>query len=151
MRNMAHKIGARNPQIVVVEKTVARLAQKYIRRLGMTLVHGLKNQVLRRIARCTRAEVMPSVDGQVVKPRLGTCGSFRTETVQLLNGDRKCLMFFEECQPDLACTVLLSGCDRFELKSVRRMVKLMVSVLYSAKLEMAMLRMYHTCVDTDKR
>ena len=114
------------------------------------LVHGLKHEVLKRIARCTKAEVLPSADGQFVKPRLGTCGSFRTEVVSLLNGDKKPLMFFEECQPDLACTVLLYGNNDPQLRAAKRVVKFVISVLYSAKLEVAMLRMYHACADKER-
>lgn len=110
--------------IVVVEKSVARKAQEMLRDKRLTLVYNLKLPVLKRIARCTQAEIVNSVDSMFGgKTRLGVAGSFRSESFQLINGRTKSVLFFEDCQPDLSCAVILQGPALEDLKRAKKIVK----------------------------
>ena len=57
LNNVVQRLVSLHPDIVVVEKSVARLARRYLRDAGVTLINGLRQKQLRRIARCTQAEV----------------------------------------------------------------------------------------------
>lgn len=107
LKNVVSKIASHKPHIVVVQQSVARLAQEYLRLANITLVYHLKPTVVDRIARVTGANMVTSIDGQLMKPKLGTCGCFRTETVKLLNGQQKTLMYFEDCEPNRSCSIVL--------------------------------------------
>ncbi len=70
LKNMIARIAARQPSLIVVERCVARVAMKFLRHAGITVVCNVKPCVLERIARCTQADVMPSVDGQILQPKV---------------------------------------------------------------------------------
>ncbi|XP_017304930.1 putative 1-phosphatidylinositol 3-phosphate 5-kinase, partial [Diaphorina citri] len=53
LRNVVARISALKPDIVLVQRNVARLAQESLQQLGITLVLNVKTTVLERIARCT--------------------------------------------------------------------------------------------------
>lgn len=156
LQSLVRKIAALKPQILVVEKAVSRLAQEYCRQAGMTLVFNMKSPSLRRIARSVEAGVAPSVEDQLIKPRMGRCGSFRTETYTILNTSSKMssvksktLMFFEDCPPDLGCAIILTGPDIKELQLVKKVAKFMIGAAYSSKLEIEFLRAYQACIDAE--
>lgn len=107
LKNIVSKIASCKPDIVVVQHSVARIAQEFFRRARITLMYNIKFSVAKRIARATQAANVVSVDGQIIRPKLGHCGSFRTETVKLLNGQQKSLAYFEGCEPNLCCSVVL--------------------------------------------
>ncbi|KRX88951.1 1-phosphatidylinositol 3-phosphate 5-kinase [Trichinella pseudospiralis] len=88
---------------------VASVAADFLSQNGLTVLHNVKRSALERIARCTDADVLDSAEGQLFKFRMGSCGLFRIEHVTLLDNQRKTLCRFENCQPKLGCSVLLSA------------------------------------------
>lgn len=80
------------PSVVLVERNVAGLAVQMLLHAGVTLVSNIKPRVLQRIARSTGADVMPSLDAQILNQKIGFCPSFRQEKIQLANGKYKCLL-----------------------------------------------------------
>ena len=72
------------PDVVVVQKSVARLAQELLRETGTTLISSLKERGGGRIARSTQGELGGRVENQLREPRLGRCGQFRAETHKLV-------------------------------------------------------------------
>lgn len=115
------------------------------------MVCNLKQAVLRRIARCTQADVVHSIEGQIAKPKLGTCGAVRFELLpsSASNGTNtgfKTLLCFEDCPPDLSCAIVLTGSQSVELRRVKKLMKFMVASLYSSKLEMDMLQTFRVCL-----
>ena len=77
---MVARIANLRPDIVLVERNVSRLAQELLLALKMTLVLNVKASVLERVKRCTRAEIVTSVDAHIEPPQLGSCKSFYLRT-----------------------------------------------------------------------
>lgn len=119
------------PDIVLVQKSVSRIAQELFNKMGITLVLNVKASVLERVARCTGAEILTSVDAHMGKPVLGTCQQFYVE-----NFGNKALMFFEGCPiPERGCSVLLRGSTNKKLKILKAILRQLVLMLYNWKLE----------------
>uniref|UniRef100_A0A915HHH9 1-phosphatidylinositol-3-phosphate 5-kinase n=1 Tax=Romanomermis culicivorax TaxID=13658 RepID=A0A915HHH9_ROMCU len=153
LRSIVLKIASRKPDIVIVENTVARIAKSILRESGISLIYNVKAQVLSRIARCTQAEIVRSIEGQIFQAKLGFCGSLRTELVPcdhiyiglldnyLSENCAKSYLLIEDCPPDLGCSVILNGPEKDELKKVKHIFEGCLKLLYSAKLEIAILRL----------
>ncbi|KAF0739480.1 putative 1-phosphatidylinositol 3-phosphate 5-kinase [Aphis craccivora] len=104
------------PDLVLVQKSVSRIAQEIFNQMGVTLVLNVKTSVLERIARCTGAEILTSIDAHMGKSVLGTCQQFCIE-----NFGNKALMFFEGCPvPEEGCSVLLRGSSNKQLKILKK-------------------------------
>lgn len=106
------KIDAHHPNILLVEKSVSRFAQEYLLAKDISLVLNVKRPLLERIARCTGAQVVPSIDS-LTTPKLGYCDSFHVDKFVEEHGSAgqagkkmtKTLMFFEGCPKPFGCTV----------------------------------------------
>jgi 1-phosphatidylinositol-3-phosphate 5-kinase len=119
------------PDLVLVQKSVSRIAQELFNLMGVTLVLNVKASVLERISRCTGAEILTSVDAHMGKPVLGTCQQFYVE-----HFGNKALMFFEGCpMPELGCSVLLRGTTKNQLKILKSILKQLILMIYNWKLE----------------
>ena len=71
------------PDIIFVERGVSKGVYEALRGAGVGVVTGVELPVLERIARCTRATVLPALD--VVEGRyMGTCGQLRVEEFGLV-------------------------------------------------------------------
>ncbi|XP_031744835.1 1-phosphatidylinositol-3-phosphate 5-kinase FAB1B isoform X1 [Cucumis sativus] len=140
------KIDAQRPDVLLVEKSVSRFAQEYLLAKDISLVLNIKRPLLERIARCTGAQIVPSID-QLSSPKLGYCELFHVErfTEDLTSsgsmGKRsvKTLMFFEGCPKPLGCTILLRGADMDELKKAKRVIQYGVFAAYHLALETSFL------------
>ncbi|XP_026480830.1 putative 1-phosphatidylinositol 3-phosphate 5-kinase isoform X2 [Ctenocephalides felis] len=101
---------------------------------------GVRVSVLERVARCTGADIVTSVDTHFGQPRLGTCSEFSIQCFDVGKRTSKSLMFFENCaKPHLGCTVLLRGADKRELARLKSVMHLMLLARYNWKLELAYL------------
>ncbi|VVC36576.1 Hypothetical protein CINCED_3A016117 [Cinara cedri] len=130
-KNIVNRIVSMKPDIIMVHKCVSRIAQELFNQNGVTLVLNVKESVLERIARCTGAEILPSVDAHMGKPVLGTCEQFYVE-----NFENKALMFFEGCPvPEKGCSVLLRGCTIKQLTILKTILRQLVLMIYNWKLE----------------
>lgn len=119
------------PDLVLVQKSVSRIAQELFNQMGVTLVLNVKASILERISRCTGAEILTSVDAHMGKPVLGTCQQFYVE-----NFGNKALMFFEGCPiPEQGCSVLLRGNTNKQLKILKIILRQLVLMIYNWKLE----------------
>lgn len=137
LKNVVARISALKPDIVLVQRNVARQAQESLQQLGIALVLNVKTPVLERIARCTRADLVYSVDVLLNQIHLGTCSRF---SVQKLPDSNKTLMFFEGCAfPHKGSTVIIRGAPRKELTKIKRVTGFMIYILYNWKLESALL------------
>lgn len=137
LTNVVARISALKPDIVLVHRNVARLAQELLQKNKITLVLNVKTSVLERIARCTRADLVYSVDVLLNQIHLGTCSRF---SVNKLGDSSKTLMFFEGCAfPHKGSTVILRGSSRKELMKVKRVTSFMIYVMYNWKLESSLL------------
>ncbi|CAN6478430.1 unnamed protein product [Victoria cruziana] len=140
------KIDSHQPDILLVEKSVSRFAQDYLLAKDISLVLNVKRPLLERIARCTGAQIIPSIDN-LSQQKLGTCESFHVDKFVEEHGSAgqagkklvKTLMYFEGCPKPLGCTVLLKGANGDELKKVKRVVQYGVFAAYHLALETSFL------------
>lgn len=136
------KISAHHPNILLVEKSVSRFAQEYLLAKNISLVLNIKRPLLERIARCTDANIVPSVD-LLKSQKLGYCDSFHVDKYLEEHGSAgqggkkltKTLMFFEGCPKPLGCTILLKGAPGDELKKVKHVVQYGIFAAYHLALE----------------
>jgi 1-phosphatidylinositol-3-phosphate 5-kinase len=140
------KIHAERPNILLVEKSVSRFAQEYLLAKDISLVLNIKRPLLDRIARCTGAQIIPSVD-HLSSQKLGYCENFRVDRYPEEHGSTgqvgkkvvKTLMYFEHCPKPLGFTILLRGANEDELKKVKHVVQYGVFAAYHLALETSFL------------
>ncbi|ELW72694.1 1-phosphatidylinositol-3-phosphate 5-kinase [Tupaia chinensis] len=139
LKNYVQRIVDVRPTLVLVEKTVSRIAQDMLLEHGITLVINVKSQVLDRISRMTQGDLVMSMDQLLTKPHLGTCHKFYMQIFQLPNEQTKTLMFFEGCPQHLGCTIKLRGGSDYELARVKEILIFMICVAYHSQLEISFL------------
>ncbi|KAM9342605.1 1-phosphatidylinositol 3-phosphate 5-kinase isoform 2-T2 [Pholidichthys leucotaenia] len=139
LKNYVQRIVDVRPNLVLVEKTVSRIAQEMLLEHGITLVINVKSKVLDRVRRMTQGDLVMSMDQLLTKPRLGTCHKFYMQPFTLANNDVKTLMFFEGCPPHLGCSIKLRGPSEYELARVKEIIMLMLYVAYHSQLEISFL------------
>nr|XP_020475676.1 1-phosphatidylinositol 3-phosphate 5-kinase isoform X3 [Monopterus albus] len=139
LKNYVQRIVDVRPNLVLVEKTVSRIAQDMLLEHGITLVINVKPQVLERVSRMTQGDLVMSMDQLLTKPRLGTCHKFYMQPFTLANDEVKTLMFFEGCPPHLGCSIKLRGASEYELARVKEILMLMMCVAYHSQLEISFL------------
>ncbi|OVA08293.1 FYVE zinc finger [Macleaya cordata] len=140
------KIDAHHPNVLLVEKSVSRFAQEYLFAKDISLVLNIKKPLLERIARCTGAQIVPSID-HLSSQKLGYCETFHVEKFLEAHGSAgqggkklvKTLMFFEGCPKPLGCTILLKGANGDELKKVKHVLQYGVFAAYHLALETSFL------------
>ncbi|XP_005999773.1 1-phosphatidylinositol 3-phosphate 5-kinase [Latimeria chalumnae] len=139
LKNYVQRIVDVRPNLVLVEKTVSRIAQDMLLEHGITLVINVKPQVLDRVSRVTQGDLVMSMDQLLTKPRLGTCHKFYMQPFQLPSDQVKTLMFFEGCPQHLGCTIKLRGASDYELARVKEILIFMIYVAYHSQLEISFL------------
>lgn len=140
------KIDAHHPNVLLVEKGVSRCAQEYILAKDISLVLNIKKPLLERIARCTGAQIVPSID-HLSAQKMGHCEVFHVDKCFEDHGSAgqsgkkltKTLMYFEGCPKPLGCTIILRGADGDELKKVKHVVQYGVFAAYHLALETSFL------------
>nr|XP_023014888.1 1-phosphatidylinositol 3-phosphate 5-kinase isoform X1 [Leptinotarsa decemlineata]XP_023014889.1 1-phosphatidylinositol 3-phosphate 5-kinase isoform X1 [Leptinotarsa decemlineata] len=140
LRHVAARIVALQPNVVLVQKNVSRLAQDMLRLHNITLVHNVKQSVLERLSRCTQADLVSAVDAHIGRPKLGTCKRFYLKSFDIEKGGLKTLMFFEGLPlPHLGGTVLLRGASKPELAQLKKVSSLLLFTAYNWRLEKSFL------------
>uniref|UniRef100_A0A146LP56 1-phosphatidylinositol-3-phosphate 5-kinase n=3 Tax=Lygus hesperus TaxID=30085 RepID=A0A146LP56_LYGHE len=138
IQRIVYKIVNLRPNLVIVGKSVARLAQDLLLDAGISLVLNVKPSVVERIARSTGADILTSVDAHLGAPELGVCKSFQIMSLTTETGRKKTLMIFEGCRyPELGCTILLRGASTNELSKVKRATSSLLFAYYNARLEVS--------------
>ncbi|XP_068463695.1 1-phosphatidylinositol-3-phosphate 5-kinase FAB1B isoform X1 [Phaseolus vulgaris] len=140
------RIDAHHPNVLLVEKSVSRYAQDYLLAKDISLVLNIKKPLLERIARCTGAQIVPSID-HLTSQKLGYCETFHVDKFFEEHGSAgqggkkstKTLMFFEGCPRPLGCTILLKGANGDELKKVKHVIQYGVFAAYHLALETSFL------------
>ncbi|KAG6727444.1 hypothetical protein I3843_02G114100 [Carya illinoinensis] len=140
------KIDAHHPDVLLVEKSVSRHAQEYLLAKDISLVLNIKRPLLERIARCTGAQIVPSID-HLSSQKLGYCDAFHVEKFLEDHGSAgqggkksvKTLMYFEGCPKPLGCTILLRGAGGDELKKVKHVIQYGIFAAYHLALETSFL------------
>lgn len=140
------KIVAQKPNLLLVENSVSRYAQDMLLEKNISLVLNIKQSLLQRIARCTGAQIVSSVD--LLSPhKLGYCELFHVDKhiEHSMTSDNKTkkvlktMMFFEGCAKPLGCTVMLKGGSMDELKRIKHVVQYGIFAAYHLALETSFL------------
>ncbi|XP_022098381.1 1-phosphatidylinositol 3-phosphate 5-kinase-like isoform X2 [Acanthaster planci] len=139
LKNCVSRIASLKPDILIVEKTVARLAQMFLLHSGITLVLNVKSSVMDRLSRCTEVSLIPSIDHVNQTTPMGHCLMFRLQKYELPKGFSKTLMFFEGCASHLGCSVVLRGGEYEQLTKVKQVLKFMIYACYHSRLEISFL------------
>ena len=135
VKNVIAKLLDLKPSLVLVEKSVANLAQDILLKEGVSLAVNVKPKVLSRLARLTQGSIIKSVDTLITVPRLGTCGQVSSE----LTDNKKRLLVFDGCSPALGGTVLLRGGDRRFLSKVKAVLRRLILIKYNWQHERSLL------------
>ncbi|KAF9905971.1 1-phosphatidylinositol-3-phosphate 5-kinase [Linnemannia zychae] len=141
LQHLVARIVALTPHIVIVEKTVSRLALELLLTHNVAVAYNVKPEVSEAIAHSTGADIILSFDKLVKEPRLGTCGTFEVKTFvhELIPNKRKSYMFFQDCPGNLFCSLVLRGGCLETLNRIKKVVRLMVWVSYNLKLETSLM------------
>ncbi|KAI4330460.1 hypothetical protein MLD38_028749 [Melastoma candidum] len=140
------KIDAYHPDVLLVENSVSRYAQEYLLAKDISLVFNIKRPLLERIARCTGAQIVPSID-HLSSQKLGYCEKFHVQKILEEHGTAgqggkkltKSLMYFESCPKPFGCTILLRGAPGDQLKKIKHVVQYGVFAAYHLGLETSFL------------
>ncbi|KAI8914807.1 hypothetical protein DFJ77DRAFT_35109 [Powellomyces hirtus] len=142
LKILVSRVVALQPDIVLVEKTVSRLALEFFLESNVVVAYNVKPSVIEAIARCTRADIISSMDKLALEPKLGTCESFSIKTFMndLIPGYRRTYLFFSGCPKELGCTIVLRGGTKAQLAKIKQIADLMAFVVYNLKLETFLFR-----------
>ena len=135
--NLVSRVSALCPHIVLVEKSVSRLALDYLLKANIAVARTVKNAAIQFVARATQAQVLTSMDRLVMERQMGHCARFRLQTFEhtLIPGLRKTYMRFEGCSPDTACTIILRGEDVDTLKRIKAVTSFIMFIVRNLKME----------------
>ena len=139
LKNLVERVKTFRPDIVLIQKSVARFALEMFHHHRMVVVVNVKPSVMARVARSTQGDLLSNLDQLYFNVKLGTCGRFYVRTYTLSDGIRKTLMYFDECEPKLGGVILLQGSDNHELKKVKKVVQFGLQIAHNMRLESAFL------------
>lgn len=137
LTNLVARIAALRPHIVMVERSVSRLALDSLAEQNIAVARSVKMSAITTIARMTQADVFSSMDRLALEPRLGHCGRYRLQTFDhpLIPNRRKTYMRFEGCNPDMGCTIILRGADIITLRRLKKVMRFVTFMVRNLKLE----------------
>lgn len=139
LRNVTARILSLEPNVVLVHKAVAGIAQDMLRSHGITLVLDVKMSVLERVSRCLKCDIVDSIDSNVGRPKLGTCDRFFIQNFNDNLGIPKTVMFFEIGSCQRASCVLLRGGSNSELIKVKKVAMFLLFARFNWRLELSFL------------
>ncbi|XP_055381749.1 putative 1-phosphatidylinositol 3-phosphate 5-kinase [Condylostylus longicornis] len=139
LRNVTQRILSFEPDVVLVHKDVAGIAQDMLRSAGVTLVLDVKLSVMERLAKCLQCDIVTSIESKFRPAKLGVCDVFYTKNFSDGKGSYKTLMFFEMLSNARCCYCLLRGGSVSELAKVKKVSSLLVYARYNWRLEMSFL------------
>ncbi|PFH52314.1 hypothetical protein AMATHDRAFT_140429 [Amanita thiersii Skay4041] len=137
LNNLVARIAALRPHIVLVERSVSRLALDALAKHNISVARSVKWSAISTIARMTQGDVFSSMDRLALEPRLGHCARYRVQTFdhQLIPNRRKTYMRFEGCNPDMGCTIILRGANISTLRRLKKVTRFLIFIVRNLKLE----------------
>eukprot|EP01088_Endostelium_zonatum_P008518 TRINITY_DN2153_c0_g1_i1.p1 TRINITY_DN2153_c0_g1~~TRINITY_DN2153_c0_g1_i1.p1 ORF type:complete len:1989 (-),score=536.03 TRINITY_DN2153_c0_g1_i1:43-6009(-) len=168
LKLVVDRIAALKPDVVVIEKTVSRVALDMILEKSITLVLNVRMVVLERIARFTGAVIISAVEnsglnegvlGRNVKEfkvctwKTGTTATTNHHPPASGKGDKggdkgaaaasqqgkKTLMYFGGCQKEMGCSIVLKGGTIEVLRDIKRMLLFSIYAAYNIHLQKSVL------------
>ncbi|KAH8307595.1 hypothetical protein KR044_004302, partial [Drosophila immigrans] len=135
LRNVCARIMNFEPNVVLVHKNVAGIAQDLLRSYGVTLVLDVKLSVMERLARTLQCDIVSSIESNITMPKLGHCNDFYIRSY----AGGKTLMFFEKLNSPRGYTCLLRGGNNAELVRAKKVASALLFARYNWRLEMSFL------------
>lgn len=135
LRNVCARIMNFEPNVVLVHKNVAGIAQDLLRSYGVTLVLDVKLSVMERLARTLQCDIVSSIESNITMPKLGYCNDFYIRNYTC----GKTLMFFEKLNSPRGYTCLLRGGSNAELTRAKKVALALLFARYNWRLEMSFL------------
>jgi 1-phosphatidylinositol-3-phosphate 5-kinase len=134
--NLATRIAAVRPHVILAEKSVSGIALEELAKHHIAVARSVKPSAIQLVARVTQADIVSSMD-RLLEPRFGHCQRYRIQTFDhpLIPGRRKTFMRFEGCNPSMGCTILLRGGDTDTLTRIKRITRLLAFIVRNLKLE----------------
>lgn len=145
LTNVVGRIRSFNPNVIIVHKNVSGIAQDMLRNLNITLVVDVKLSVLKRLSRCLQCDIVPTIDSNIGRPKLGLCEKFYIKNFTNSLGATKTLMFTETPSNPRGCSVLLRGGDYHELIRVKRVAAFLLFTRYNWRMELSFLLNEFAC------
>ena len=139
LKNVVAKVKAFRPSIILVQKSMSRLALEMLYELGIVVAVNVKQSVMNRVARCTEGAILGSLDQLFFDVRLGKCGQFYIRNYTLPDGIKKTLMYFDQCEQHYGCVITLQGALNRELKKVKKVTQFGLHIAHNSNLETAFL------------
>ncbi|KAH9949349.1 hypothetical protein B0H21DRAFT_777324 [Amylocystis lapponica] len=135
--NLATRIAALRPHVVLAEKSVSRLALDALAKHKVAVARAVKPSAIQFVSRMTQGDVFSSIDKLALEPRLGHCRRFRIQTFDhpLIPGRRKSYMRFEGCNGEMGCTILLRGGDIDILRRIKKVTRFLTFIVRNLRLE----------------
>ncbi len=137
LKNLVVKVSTIKPNLILLQKSVSRLALEMLYELGIVVVLNVKPSVMTRVSRSTNGEILHSLDQLMFGTAsiFGTCGHFYIRNYLLPDGNKKTLMYFDHCPPKLGCAITLQGASMKELKKVKKVVQFGLHIAHNSGLE----------------
>ncbi|PCH34128.1 hypothetical protein WOLCODRAFT_113216 [Wolfiporia cocos MD-104 SS10] len=135
--NLASRIAALRPHVVLAEKSVSRVALDALAGYKIAVARSVKPSAIQFVARMTQGDVFSSMDKLALEPRFGNCARFRIQTFDhpLIPGRRKTYMRFEGCNSDMGCTIVLRGGDIDTLRRIKKVTRFLAFIVRNLRLE----------------
>ncbi|KAJ3341765.1 1-phosphatidylinositol-3-phosphate 5-kinase [Gonapodya sp. JEL0774] len=142
LRNLVARVADLEPDVVLVEKGVSRLALEFLLDQNIIVVHNVKESVLQKVARATRAQVVKSVGELSSSAVVGTCDSFDVKMFPdpQTKGGRKSYVVFSGGNKELQGTIVFRGGDEDLLKRIKNVTNFLLYAIYNLRLESSVLR-----------
>lgn len=145
LTNVVGRIRSFKPNVIIVHKNVSGIAQDMLRNLNITLVVDVKLSVLKRLSRCLQCDIVPTIDSNIGRPKLGLCEKFYIQNFTNSLGATKTLMFTETSSNPRGFSVLLRGGDFQELIRVKRVAAFLLFSRYNWRMELSFLLNEFAC------
>ncbi|EGG08575.1 uncharacterized protein MELLADRAFT_116024 [Melampsora larici-populina 98AG31] len=141
LKTLVNRLASLRPDVVLVEGNVSGLAIEYLVQAGVSVIRHVKPRVLQAIAHSTETLVISSLD-KLLNLKVGQCDVFHVQTLdhRLIPGNRKSFVRLEGCKPELGGTLLLRGGNHRLLLKIKALMRMMVRISYSIRLETQFLR-----------
>ncbi|EDW02504.1 putative 1-phosphatidylinositol 3-phosphate 5-kinase [Drosophila grimshawi] len=135
LRNVCTRLMNFKPNVLLVHKNVAGIAQDILRSHDVTLVVDVKLSVMERLSRTLQCDIVSSIESTITTPKLGYCNNFYIRNY----AGGKTLMFFEKLNSPRGYTCLLRGGNNAELTRAKRVASALLFARYNWRLEMSFL------------
>ncbi|KAG8906077.1 1-phosphatidylinositol-3-phosphate 5-kinase [Tulasnella sp. 403] len=137
LKNLASRVAAHHPHILLVEGPVSRLALDYLLEKKIAVARSVKSKAIQFVSRITQSDIVSSMDRLALEPRMGDCARFRIQTFEhsLIPGRRKTYMRFEGCSRETGCTIILRGGDVETLRRIKKVTSFIVFIVRNLKME----------------